>query len=221
MARDQTEPAAPGEAAANTADTTAAAPAADADHTSATANAGAPAPNGAEPAASDAPDAMAAESAEPTIESVAAERDAARQQAQDYLAMAQRAQADFQNFRRRAEQERAEAFDRGRGEVLKAILPVLDDFERALAALPPERQGEDWLEGVRLIERKLRSTLESLGLERIEAVGKPFDPWEHEAVLHEERTDVAPGTVAAVARHGYRLAGKVLREAQVVVAKEP
>jgi molecular chaperone GrpE len=163
----------------------------------------------------------AADVGPPTAESLAAERDAARQQAQDYLAMAQRAQADFQNFRRRAEQERTEAFDRGRGEVVNAILPVLDDFERALAALPAERQNEDWLEGVRLIERKLRSTLESLGVERIEAEGQPFDPWQHEAVLHEERGDVAPGTVAAVARHGYRLGGKVLRPAQVVVAKEP
>jgi molecular chaperone GrpE len=167
------------------------------------------------------PDAPTAAAAEPTAESLAAERDAARQQAQDYLAMAQRAQADFQNFRRRAEQERTEAFDRGRGEVVNAILPVLDDFERALAALPAERQTEDWLEGVRLIERKLRSTLESLGVERIEAEGQPFDPWQHEAVLHEERGDFAPGTVAAVARHGYRLGGKVLRPAQVVVAKEP
>jgi molecular chaperone GrpE len=159
--------------------------------------------------------------AEPTVESVSVERDAARQQAQEYLALAQRAQADFQNFRRRAEQERAESFDRGRAEVLMAILPVLDDFERALAALPPEREGEDWLEGVRLIERKLRSTLEGLGVERIEAEGKPFDPWEHEAVLHEERSDVEAGAVATVARQGYRLGGKVLRPAQVVVAKQP
>ena len=180
------------------------------------------APNGAPPAAQASADAAGATAAaEPTLESVGAERDAALQQAQEYLALAQRAQADFQNFRRRAEQERAETFDRGRGEVLVAILPVLDDFERALAALPPERQAEDWLEGVRLIERKLRATLESLGLERIEAEGKPFDPWEHEAVLHEERSDVEAGAVAAVARHGYRLGGKVLRPAQVVVAKQP
>jgi molecular chaperone GrpE len=159
--------------------------------------------------------------AAPTLESVSAERDAAQQQAQEYLALAQRAQADFQNFRRRAEQERVEAFDRGRGEVLLQVLPVLDDFERAMQALPAERRDEDWVQGLALIERKLRAALESTGLERIAAEGRPFDPWEHEAVLHEERADVAAGSVAAVARPGYRLGGRVLRPAQVVVAKEP
>jgi molecular chaperone GrpE len=172
------------------------------------------------PAASSAASVDAAPEA-PTLESVGAERDAAQQQAQEYLALAQRTQADFQNYRRRAEQERTEAFDRGRGEVLLQILPVLDDFERAMQALPAERRDEDWVQGLTLIERKLRAALESTGLERIAAEGQAFDPWEHEAVLQEERTDVAAGTVAAVARPGYRLGGRVLRPAQVVVAKEP
>ncbi len=181
-------------------------------------------PNGAAPVTDQSapPEAGApAVDAAPTLESLAAERDAARQQAQEYLAIAQRAQADLVNFRRRAEQERAEAFERGRAEAIMTILPVLDDFERALAALPPERQGEDWVQGLLLIERKLRAALESLGVERIEAEGKPFDPWEHEAVLDAVRDDVEPGTVTAVARPGYRLGGKVLRPAQVVVAKRP
>ncbi|HZR97140.1 MAG TPA: nucleotide exchange factor GrpE [Chloroflexota bacterium] len=178
------------------------------------------APTATESTSSDPASADAAAPA-PTLESVTAERDAAQQQAQEYLALAQRAQADFQNYRRRAEQERAEAFDRGRGEVLMQVLPVLDDFERAMQALPPERRDEDWVQGLALIERKLRAALEAMGLERIAAEGQPFDPWEHEAVLHEERSDVAPGTVAAVARPGYRLGGRVLRPAQVVVAKEP
>jgi molecular chaperone GrpE len=135
--------------------------------------------------------------------------------------MAQRERADSQNYRRRAEQEKAEAFDRGRGEVLLQVLPVLDDFERALEALPAERREEDWVQGLMLIERKLRAALESTGLERIAAEGQPFDPWEHEAVLHEDRSDVEAGTVATVARQGYRLGGRVLRPAQVVVAKQP
>jgi molecular chaperone GrpE len=176
-------------------------------------------PTASSPAGADAEAADAATLA-PTLESVSAERDAAQQQAREYLALAQRAQADFQNYRRRAEQERAEAFDRGRGEVLLQMLPVLDDFERAMQALPPERRDEDWVQGLALIERKLRTALENTGVERIAAEGQPFDPWEHEAVLHEERDDVAPGTVAAVARPGYRLGGRVLRPAQVVVAKE-
>jgi molecular chaperone GrpE len=155
------------------------------------------------------------------LAALTAERDAALEHVKEYLALAQRAQADFQNYRRRAEQERTEAYERGRGEVLLQTLPVLDDFERALAALPEERRDEDWLQGLLLIERKLRSTLESLGVERIAAEGSTFDPWEHEAVLHEVREDVEPGTVAAVARQGYRLGSRVLRPAQVVVAKAP
>jgi molecular chaperone GrpE len=158
---------------------------------------------------------------EDPLAALTAERDAARAQAQEYLALAQRSQADFQNFRRRAEQERAESYDRGRGEVVLQILLVLDDFVRAMAALPPERHEEDWVQGLQLIERKLRSTLEALGVERIEAEGQQFDPWEHEAVLHEVRDNVEPGTVAQVARPGYRLGSKVLRPAQVVVAKAP
>jgi molecular chaperone GrpE len=178
-------------------------------------------PSTATSAADPAVDNGTAQAGEPTLESVSSERDAAQQQAQEYLALAQRAQADFQNFRRRAEQERAEAFDRGRGEVLLQMLPVLDDFERAMEALPAERRDEDWVQGLALIERKLRAALEGTGVERIAAEGQPFDPWEHEAVLHEARGDVAAGTVAAVARPGYRLGGRVLRPAQVVVAKEP
>jgi molecular chaperone GrpE len=157
-------------------------------------------------------------SAEATL---AADLDAAQQQAQEYLAMAQRAQADFQNYRRRAEQERTDAYDRGRGETVLQILPVLDDFERALAALPLERREEDWLQGLLLIERKLRSTLEGLGVERIAAEGQPFDPREHEAVMHEPREDIEPDTVATVARQGYRLGSRILRPAQVVVARRP
>jgi molecular chaperone GrpE len=162
---------------------------------------------------------VAADDAAPT--DPVAERDAARQQANEYLTLAQRAQADLQNFRRRAEQERTEAFDRGREKVVLEILPVLDDFERALAALPVEQQDAEWTQGIRLIERKLRSSLESLGVERIVAEGEPFDPWNHEAVLEEPREDVEPGRVTTVARQGYRLGTRVLRPAQVVVAKQP
>src|SRR5579884_190764 len=158
---------------------------------------------------------------EDPLAALTAELDAARRQAEEYLALAQRIQADFQNYRRRTEQERAEALERGRAEVVLQILPVLDDFERALAALPPERHEEEWVQGLRLIERKLRAVLESLGVERIAAEGRPFDPWEHEAVAHEAREGVEPGTVAAVTRQGYRLGNRVLRPAQVVVAREP
>jgi len=149
------------------------------------------------PAAATAADDAAATPTNPSADvalddplaALTAERDAALEQVKEYLALAQRAQADFQNYRRRAEQERTEAYERGRAEILLQVLPVLDDFERALAALPEERLDEDWLQGLLLIERKLRGTLESLGVERIAAEGSAFDPWEHEAVLHEVRDD--------------------------------
>jgi len=183
---------------------------------------------GARGASAEGPDGVSAETAsdatggEASAEAtLAADLDAAQRQAQEYLAMAQRAQADFQNYRRRAEQERTEAYDRGRGDTVLQVLPVLDDFERALAALPPERREEDWLQGLLLIERKLRATLESLGVERIAAEGQPFDPREHEAVMQEPREDVEPDTVATVARQGYRLGSRILRPAQVVVARRP
>ncbi len=180
-------------------------------------------PNGAAPGSAhgSTTERREGEAGPPTLESLTGERDDARQQAQEYLTLAQQARADYQNLRRRAEHERAEALDRGRGEAALAILPVLDDFERALSALPPNRRDEDWLEGLLLIERKLRSSLEGLGVERIDAEGKAFDPWEHEAVLDDVRDDVEPGTITAVVRPGYRLGGKVLRHAQVVVAKRP
>jgi len=148
------------------------------------------------------------------------ELEAANQRAEEYLRLAQRTQADFINYRRRVEQERAEQAARARGDVILRILPVLDDFERALAAVPPEAAGQDWLEGVRLIERKLRAVLESEGVTRIEAEGQPFDPWQHEAVARQVAPGVAPNTVIAVHRAGYRLGDRVLRPAQVVVATD-
>src|SRR3712207_2440239 len=89
------------------------------------------APDGETAAAQDAAEA-------PTLESVTRERDEAREEAQRYLGIAQRAQADYQNLKRRSDQERADTYDRGRGELLLQLLPVLDDFERAVVSLPPE-----------------------------------------------------------------------------------
>jgi molecular chaperone GrpE len=155
-------------------------------------------------------------------EELQAQRDqliAAEQEAGDARAAWQRTAADFANYRRRTEQEREAMLGLANEFLLRKLLVVVDDFERALAAMPPELQRLGWIEGLWAIDRKFKSLLESEGLTPIEAQGKPFDPHEHEAVLQEE-TDKAPdGTVTNELQRGYRLRDRVLRPAMVAVAK--
>lgn len=153
------------------------------------------------------------------LERLRADLDEARRESEEHFRLLQRAQADLANYRRRMEQERADALRGAKAEVILSVLPVLDDFERALQAVPPEYAGQPWVEGMALIERKLCSALEAQGLTPMEALGKPFDPWEHEAVLYEESPAHEEGQVIAVLRPGYKLQGKVIRPAQVKVAK--
>ncbi|HEV8636602.1 MAG TPA: nucleotide exchange factor GrpE [Chloroflexota bacterium] len=139
--------------------------------------------------------------------------------AEEYLRLAQRAQADLINFRRRVEQERDELRGTSRVEALQTLLPILDDFERAIAAIPEESRSLPWVQGILLIERNLRSVIERAGFERIDAQGKPFDPREHEGVMTDPSGQHEDDTVTAVVRPGYRVGGRVLRPAQVVVAR--
>lgn len=162
--------------------------------------------------------AAAAERPEELIESLRAELDEANRKAEEYLDLLRRARADLSNFRRRVDEERAEQSRSLKAELFLKILPVLDDFQRAVAAVPPDLQGNDWVEGVLLIERKLRAILEGEGLRRIEALGKEFNPWEHEAVLQQTSPELEEGRILAVLREGYRLGDRVIRPAQVVVA---
>ena len=140
-------------------------------------------------------------------------------EAEDLLRRLQRSQADFINYRRRVERESEEAYIRTKAASVERILPALDDFALALKAVPLEQAESDWVQGVILIERKLRTALESVGLEKVEAVGKQFNPWEHEVVLEAEVAEVASGQVVEVLREGYKIDGKVIRPAQVKVAK--
>jgi molecular chaperone GrpE len=131
-----------------------------------------------------------------------------------YLANWQRAQADFINYKRRAEQDRLEFNKFASASALLGVLPVLDDMERALAAIPPEFADRDWVEGVRLVERKFRSALEMQGVKPILALGMAFDPNLHEGV----RQDKGPeGVVMQELQKGYTLNGKLLRPAKVSV----
>lgn len=162
------------------------------------------------------------ESAEPTdlaqLRTALAE---ATQKSEEYLRLLQRVQADFLNYRRRVEQEREDMLQAARAEAVLALLPVLDDLERALEAIPDEIAAHPWVEGIRLIHRNFLAVLERLGVTRIEALGRPFDPWEQEAVASEERADLPEGTVVGVVRHGYKLNGRVIRPALVRVARAP
>jgi molecular chaperone GrpE len=153
------------------------------------------------------------------IERLKGELEAARGEAADNRAGWQRAAADFANYKRRSEQEREATLGLANEMLLAKLLSVVDDFDRALAAMPPELEHLGWIEGLWLVERKLRALLESEGVTPIEAVGKAFDPREHEAAIYEE-TDKAPeGQVTGEIQRGYRIRDRVLRPALVKVAK--
>jgi molecular chaperone GrpE len=144
----------------------------------------------------------------------------ARAELQDTLA---RRQADFENYRKRTERERLEIYNRVVGDVVSKLLPVVDNLRRALDAEASMEAAESdefrhFLHGVELIDKQLKDVLEGLGLQPVEAVGKPFDPHIHEAVATEPSEDYEPDTVVQELVRGYRLGEKLLRPAIVKVA---
>jgi molecular chaperone GrpE len=137
--------------------------------------------------------------------------------AEDNLNNLRRAQADFINYKRRAEAERAEAVGLGKSLAYLSILPVLDDLSRALAAVPHQSVGEPWVQGMALIEKKFRQALSREGVVPIKTVGERFDPSLHQAVL---RCAGEEGIIVDELLTGYTYQGKVLRPAQVQVSCE-
>jgi molecular chaperone GrpE len=143
------------------------------------------------------------------LAAVTAERD-------EYLADLQRVAAEYENYRKRAAREQEKLVAHAHERVVRELLPVLDDLERALEAA--ERHEEVALvDGVKLVEQALRSALEKEGLVEIETDG-PFDPHVHEAMLVQERDGVESGAVIEVVQRGYRLGDRVVRPARVIVA---
>jgi molecular chaperone GrpE len=137
----------------------------------------------------------------------------------EYLALAQRVQADFENYRKRAAREQERLVAHAHERLVRELLPVLDDLERALEAA--ERHEEAALvDGVKLVERSLRKVLEREGVVEI-AVDGGFDPHVHEAMLTQPGEGAEPGTVLDVLQRGYRVGDKVVRPARVVVAADP
>lgn len=143
--------------------------------------------------------------------------EAAEPTTDELLDQLRRERADFRNYRRRVTEERAMDADRARGRVLEPIFPVLDDLGRAFAEVPPDLEDHPWAKGIAMLRSRLESTLAGLGLEPVGTVGEPFDPARHEAVYHEPDPAADGQVVALVIRPGYRLGGRLLRPAEVVV----
>ena len=139
-----------------------------------------------------------------------------KEKAESYLANWQRAQADFINYKRRNEQEKEETSKFANSLLMLNLLPVLDDLERAIASVPPNLAKASWVDGIRLIERKLRASLEAQGLSPIKAVGEPFDPHLHEAIRQDKGKE---GIVIEEVQKGYKLHDRVLRPSRVVVGE--
>jgi len=143
----------------------------------------------------------------------------AESKAEEYLDQWKRAAADFANYRKRVEKEQGELYKYATANLITRILTVLDDFERAFQTVPDNLAHLTWVEGIVLIDRKLQAILDQEGVQPIEALGKPFDPLYHEAVMHEESTDHEDGQVIAELQKGYRLYDRVLRPTLVKVAR--
>jgi molecular chaperone GrpE len=137
-------------------------------------------------------------------------------EAQKYLALAQRTQADFENYRKRMARENAAAKDRGVAQVAKELLPALDHLEHALKAA---KGHEDVVKGFVLVNDEIVAALGRVGIEPFSPEGEPFDPNEHEAMAAHASEDAESGTVVEVYQRGYRLIGQFLRPARVVVAE--
>jgi molecular chaperone GrpE len=129
-----------------------------------------------------------------------------------------RAQAEFQNFKKRVERERSEMFEYASMEAVRALLPVLDDFERSLKA---ESSDKEYVKGMELIYSRFYDGLKKLGLEPIVSLDQPFDPHIHHAVDMVETDEAPPDTVLEEFQRGYNFKGRMLRPAMVKVAVEP
>lgn len=130
-----------------------------------------------------------------------------------------RTQAEFSNARKRMEKQRAETYQNASADVVTKLLPVLDDFDRALDNVPAEISENSWLEGIYMVQRKLMGILDGLNVQLIEAVGQPFDPIYHEAIMQEPSDVYESGTVSKELQKGYKVGDRVIRPSLVYVAE--
>jgi molecular chaperone GrpE len=132
-----------------------------------------------------------------------------------------RTAADYDNFRKRSRREVADAERRGREDLLKDLLPVFDNLERAALHAETASDVKSLADGIGMVMRQFTDTLGRLGIERVASVGSAFDPSQHEAIQQLETADHPPGTIAAEVQAGYKLGDRLIRPALVVVAKAP
>jgi molecular chaperone GrpE len=153
------------------------------------------------------------------IEELSNQLVAANRQSDEYLSALQRERAEFLNFKRRTAEERERDFGLANDDLIRKVLAVADDFDRAIDARPEEFAGNAWAEGITAIDRKLRALLESEGVSPIDAApGRRFDPREHDAIANVPGTGRPEGEIVDEVRRGYRLRDRVLRPALVAVA---
>ncbi len=152
----------------------------------------------------------------PSMDDLLAQLEEIRRESAEMLDTLQRSRAEFANYRRRIEQERELNRQRATEDIIRKLLPVADDFERALNVVPEHVANDPWIEGIRLVERKLWNVLASEGVAPMESVGEPFDPTRHDAVMVDEGAGSAD-TVIEEFQRGYLVNDTVLRPAMVKV----
>jgi molecular chaperone GrpE len=153
------------------------------------------------------------------FEALQADLDAAQAKADEYLDGWQRSRAEFANYKKRIEREQEQVYQNAAGSIIKRYLDVLDDLERALKNRPQSGEGAAWAEGIELIYRKFSALLENEGVKAMQAEGEYFDPNLHEAITQEDNADYESGQIIEVIKRGYILGDRVLRPAQVRIAR--
>ena len=153
------------------------------------------------------------------VQSLLADLYSARKEGETNKDLAQRAQAELSNFRRRTDDDRITWQQQSNSRLLVKMLPVVDELELAVSHADDGQATESWVEGVRLIQRKVATLLESEGVTKIESVGVQFNPVEHEAIGTEDSNEFSSGEIIQVVRNGYKLHDRIIQAAQVVVAR--
>ena len=163
----------------------------------------------------------AGEADEGELEALRHELEETKKKEAEYLDGWQRARAELANARKRFQRDQMQTYASAQADVLSRLLPTVDDFERAFETLPDNLSGLTWIEGMALIERKLKMQLEQAGVAQIEAVDAEFDPNLHQAVTHEPSDTVPAGHVIAELQKGYRMGDRILRPSMVRVSSGP
>src|SRR5262245_56002890 len=167
------------------------------------------------PDSDEQPDNGAADQVERDLEELAQ----AKRERDEYLELALRTKADFENYRKRVAKETSEALGRGKADLARQLLPALDNLERALAAGEDSSGHEALVTGVAMVREELHNRLEGAGVEAFDPTGEKFDPQLHEALSTMPKQGTEPGVVLETVEKGYRLNGQVLRAAKVVVSQ--